>query len=113
MTRATQTGTSRRRTIRRAALPAGAVIVAAVGCTLPPPGHAPRGSFDSVTAVNTTPTGVVVSGWVDDEDTPGPSNVRITGDGGATVVIPADIDRADVASFVAGAKLRTGFNVYV
>jgi hypothetical protein len=113
MTRSPQTGTSRRRTLRRAAVPAGAVIVAAAGCTLPPPGHAPRGSFDAVTAVNTTPTGVMVSGWVDDEDAPGPSNVRIAVDGVTQVVVPADIDRPDVASFVAGAKVRTGFNVYV
>jgi hypothetical protein len=110
MTRSPQTGTSRRRILRRAAVPAGAVIVAAVGCTLPPPGHAPRGSFDAVT---TAPTEVVVSGWVDDEDAPGPSNVRIVVDGGAPVVAAADIDRPDVASFVAGAKLRTGFNVHV
>src|SRR5262245_2787676 len=106
---------SARRAARWALAPASLAVLGAVGCTVPPAGpptNAPRGSFDSATAT-LSPSGVQVSGWVDDPDAPGAATIRVTVDGAVAAEVPADSDRSDVASGVAGAKLRSGFNFFV
>jgi hypothetical protein len=106
----------RARRLRRPLVTAGAVLLAAVGCYVPPPApidQPPRGNFDAVTAVSAAPTGVWAGGWVDDQDSDGPAAVKITVDGQLRVHQPADGDRLDVAAAISGAKLRSGFHVFL